>query len=599
MKQSLCWAADFETTTDINDCRVWAYSLCNVEDPSEFIYGNSIDGFIDWCKEKDNRTLYFHNLRWDAEFLLSYLGVHGYSFVEDKKERADCTYTTVISDTGEIYSLEIYFTVTKKHTNKVTIYDSMKIFPNFSVAKIAKSFDLPISKLKIDYHKPRPVGYELDQQEIAYIRNDVEIVARALKQMFDNGLTKMTLASDALTYYKSTVKKFRTLFPLLDEESDAIARASYKGGFTYVSDKYKEKELGEGMTLDVNSLYPSILRYESLPYGWPVAFEGKYTLDKSYPLYVQTLTCKFVLKEGKIPSIQIKGSPFFVANEYLTDSNDDIVTLTLTSVDLKLFFDQYDVEVLTWGGGLKFKAAKGMFNDYVDFWMDQKITADKDKNAGQKQIAKLMLNSLYGKFGLSSIADKKIPIVTEQGRVEYKMVCGEKRDTVYCPVATFVTSYGRDKTIRTSQAIRVWGLDNKGYDPYVYSDTDSIKCLLKEPDLDELKDVVQVDKYLLGYWALEELYQKILAIRQKCYITLSEGRVHPTIAGLPKYLAPIINFDNFKRGFTTSGLSIKDLQEMARANGATEEEIEEVHHKTTYKHCNGGLVLVDTDFTIK
>lgn len=599
MKMSLCYAADFETTTDIKDCRVWAYSLCNVENPSDFKYGNSIDDFIDWCKGKENYTLYFHNLRFDAEFILSYLGTHGYSFVEDKKDRADFTYTTLIADTGEIYSLEIYFKVTKNKVNKVKILDSMKVFPNFSVAKIAESFGLPISKLKLDYHRFRPVGYELQQYEIDYIRNDVEIVARALKQMFDNGLTKMTLASDALTYYKGTVKNFRALFPLLDEESDNIARASYKGGFTYVSDKYKETELGEGMTLDVNSLYPSILRYDLLPYSWPVSFEGKYEADDNYPLYVQTLTCKFELKTGKIPSIQIKGTPYFVANEYLTSSNDDIVTLTLTSVDLQLFFDQYNVEVLGWGGGLKFKAAKGLFNNYVDFWMNQKVNAAKEGNLGQKQIAKLMLNSLYGKFGLSSIADKKVPVVSETGHVDYRMVCGEKRDTVYCPVATFVTSYGRNKTIRTSQAIRDWGLEHKGFDPYVYSDTDSIKCLLQEADLDELKEVVQVDKYQLGYWDLEESYQKILAIRQKCYITLSEGRVHPTVAGLPKYLAPIINFDNFRRGFSTSGLTIEQLREMARNNGATEEEIEEIHHKTTYKHCNGGVVLVDTDFTIK
>ena len=599
MKMSLCYAADFETTTDIKDCRVWAYSLCNVENPSDFKYGNSIDDFIDWCKGKENYTLYFHNLRFDAEFILSYLGTHGYSFIEDKKDRADFTYTTLIADTGEIYSLEIYFKVTKNKVNKVKILDSMKVFPNFSVAKIAESFGLPISKLKLDYHRFRPVGYELQQYEIDYIRNDVEIVARALKQMFDNGLTKMTLASDALTYYKGTVKNFRALFPLLDEESDNIARASYKGGFTYVSDKYKETELGEGMTLDVNSLYPSILRYDLLPYSWPVSFEGKYEPDDNYPLYVQTLTCKFELKAGKIPSIQIKGTPYFVANEYLTSSNDDIVTLTLTSVDLQLFFDQYNVEVLGWGGGLKFKAAKGLFNNYVDFWMNQKVNAAKEGNLGQKQIAKLMLNSLYGKFGLSSIADKKVPVVSETGHVDYRMVCGEKRDTVYCPVATFVTSYGRNKTIRTSQAIRDWGLEHKGFDPYVYSDTDSIKCLLQEADLDELKEVVQVDKYQLGYWDLEESYQKILAIRQKCYITLSEGRVHPTVAGLPKYLAPIINFDNFRRGFSTSGLTIDQLKEMARNNGATEEEIEEIHHKTTYKHCNGGVVLVDTDFTIK
>ena len=44
-----------------------------------------------------------------------------------------------------------------------------------------------------------------------------------------------------------------------------------------------------------------------------------------------------------------------------------------------------------------------------------------------------------------------------------------------------------------------------------------------------------------------EEFDRILAIRQKCYITESEGRIHPTISGLPKYLCPIINFENFKK----------------------------------------------------
>ena len=38
MNLSLCYAGDFETTTDENDLRVWAFSLSNVEN-QEFIYG--------------------------------------------------------------------------------------------------------------------------------------------------------------------------------------------------------------------------------------------------------------------------------------------------------------------------------------------------------------------------------------------------------------------------------------------------------------------------------------------------------------------------------------------------------------------------------
>ena len=48
------FTADFETTTDIDDCRVWAYAICEIGDTNNFIYGNSIEGFIDFTKEKQN-----------------------------------------------------------------------------------------------------------------------------------------------------------------------------------------------------------------------------------------------------------------------------------------------------------------------------------------------------------------------------------------------------------------------------------------------------------------------------------------------------------------------------------------------------------------
>lgn len=42
-----------------------------------------------------------------------------------------------------------------------------------------------------------------------------------------------------------------------------------------------------------------------------------------------------------------------------------------------------------------------------------------------------------------------------------------------------------------------------------------------------------------------------------------------------------------------------DLIEIAKDNGATKEELEKIHHKLTYKYVKGGVILTDTDFTIK
>ena len=168
-------------------------------------------------------------------------------------------------------------------------------------------------------------------------------------------------------------------------------------------------------------------------------------------------------------------------------------------------------------------------------------------------------------------------------------------------MASFITAYGRCKTIRTAQAIKDWSIKNKGYDAYVYSDTDSEKVLLDDNDLETLRKdgVIDLDDYELGYWACEEHYDSILCIRQKCYIIEKEGKCYPTVAGLPKYLAPLLTMDNFKRGFTTKGKLLPDLIELAKNNGASLEEIDKIHHKLTYKYVKGGVILADTDFTIK
>lgn len=585
------FTADFETTTDINDCRVWAYAICEIGNPKNFIYGNSIEDFIKWCSKKDeNYILYFHNLKFDSEFIFSYLLQNGYTFIKDKKDRKDKTFTATISDFGQIYNAEIYFdTHNKRHINKVTICDSLKVL-NFSVEQIAKDFDLPIRKLELDYNEIREIGHVLTPHEIDYIRNDVEIMARALEILFDNQLNKITIASNALASYKEINKNFDTYFPKLEFIEDQEIRKSYRGGFTYLNPIYKDVLVGSGLVLDVNSLYPSVMKYERLPYGKPEYFVGEYKEDKLYPLYVQTFTCSFELKEGFIPTLQIKNNMSFVPNEYLESSNGDIVTLTMTNIDLELFFKHYNVYDITYDSGYKFRCLTGLFTNYIDKWSESKIEAKKEKNGAMYLISKLMLNSLYGKFGLNPKVRSKSVALSEDDIVIYPMNEEEIRDALYIPVATFITAYARRKTITTSQKIKEYSKNKYGKDLYVYSDTDSIHCLF-DTELDENKniilkndkelyDILDIDDYKLGFWKLESTFTKAKFLRQKCYIEQNNDKLNTTIAGLPKRLSNIINFDNFKEGFTTMGMELDKP-------------------KLMYKHVKGGIVLVRNDFSIK
>ena len=499
--------ADFETTTVIEDCRVWAHSICEIGNYDNFIYGNNIDDFMRICADKsENHTFYFHNLKFDGEFIFYWLFRNGFELVKDRKSLDNKTFCTLISNMGQFYSIEICFTKKGHKTNKVIIYDSLKIL-NFSVSAIAKGFNLPISKLEIDYKETMEIGHTLTQKEIDYIRNDVEIVARALNYLFDLEMDKMTIGFDALQDYKLTIgkKTFDKLFPTPDMEMDKYLRRSYKGGFTYLDERYKGKEVKEGIVLDVNALYPSRMHSKPLPYGEPIFYTGKYKKDKLYNLYVQCISCQFEIKKDHIPSIQIKKTLSFIETEYLKSSGKEVVTMWLTSVDLKLFFEQYDVYNIEYIDGYKFKSSTEMFKEYVDKWVKVKTQSKKDGNKAMYTLAKLMLNSLYGKFSVAPQIRSKYPQYDiKEDKISYIFGEWEERKPIYIAVGSFITSWARYETISSAQKV---------YDRFIYADTDSLHLTGLE-----MPEGLEIDDYKLGAWKNEFVFSRAKYLRQKSYM---------------------------------------------------------------------------------
>lgn len=575
------FVADFETTTIEENCHVWAWAVCEVGNSDDVSIGTDIDSFMEWCMLlPDNPKIMFHNLKFDSQFILYWLFHNNFEWVS-KDEKKSKSFTTLISNKGLYYTIEVYFELKGRKVNKITFQDSLKLIP-LSVDGIAKAFKLPIQKLKIDYksHDDLPEGSPLTKEEEEYIKHDVQIVAHAVDYFYSQGLDKMTIGSCALEEYKKLIKKknFKTWFPPPKFHDDV--KQSYRGGFTYLNPKFAGKVVGNGVVLDVNSLYPSVMYDSYLPFGTPIFFKGKYQDDKIYPLYTQMFKCWFKIKPGKIPTIQIKKSLFFSGNEYLTSSNDEIVPLCLNSVDLKLFFEQYEVRNIEYISGWKFKSTQGLFTDYIDKWSTNKINAKLEGNHGLYLISKLFLNSLYGKFGTDTTVKSKIPYLGEDDVVHYKDSDPEKKDGVYVAMASFITSYARLKTITAAQKI----MDNYNAGlsdiQFVYADTDSLHCI--SPNF-ELPEGLDIDDTKLGAWKYESKFNKAKFLRQKCYIENSteevendnpEYELKVTVAGMPKDCHSLVTFNNFKIGASYTG-------------------------KHQPKIVKGGVILKDVDFTIK
>ena len=103
--KSYKFEGDFETTTTPDDVRVWASCLVDIESFETSFIGNDIDSFFKFLKNK-NSVVYFHNLKFDGEFILSWLLNHGFEY---STSHEGGTFETLITDDGLFYSITVYF----------------------------------------------------------------------------------------------------------------------------------------------------------------------------------------------------------------------------------------------------------------------------------------------------------------------------------------------------------------------------------------------------------------------------------------------------------------------------------------------------------
>ena len=574
------FVADFETTTDINDCRVWAFGMCNIKDTNIYYYGDDIDDFMRLCSDrKVNYKILFHNLKFDGQFIISWLFQNGFKHTTDKVERQEKTFNTLISDRGLFYQIEVVFKRKGKNINKVTFQDSYKLLP-MSVKDVAKSFEMPYSKGSIDYEKIRPVGYEPTPEERDYVRRDCLIVAEAVKVFYEQGFDRMTIGSNAFKDYKEIIggqSTFNRLFPSMYFDSDV--RQSYKGGYVYLNPKYKNKIVKNGIVLDINSLYSFVMKEKLLPFGTPIFFNGQYEPDKFYPLYVQTIECAFDIKDGKIPTIQVRDAPEkFKPTEYISTTDDYTVILTLTNVDLELFLEHYEPKNLKYLSGWKYRGTTGLFDDFINKWIDKKEESTKTGNSGMRMVSKLFLNSLSGKFGTLPRARSMVPYVTKKGSIAYKRGDESERDSVYVAMSSFICAYGRKTIIDTIQ--KVQDDYNAGISDVIplYCDTDSLHVISASGQY-ELPDV-ELDQSALGKFKIESKFKRGKYLRAKCYMLersdwdKDEYEKEVTVAGMPAECYDQVTFSNFKVGASYTG-------------------------KLSPVVVPGGVILENIDFTIK
>lgn len=598
------YACDFETTVFEGQTFTEVWSACYVklyDDYEPIIRGSIEDFFIDMFNLSGNNILYFHNLKFDGSFIIDYLLREHYVFNRvPEKDMENNQFKTSISEMGQWYNIII-----KKNNKVIEIRDSLKLLP-FSLDRIGKSFGTTHKKLEMEYKGYRYKNCPITPEEKEYIKNDVLVLKEALEIMFDEGHNSITIGSCCLKEFKSFYDKtdYNNLFPNLyeieidgkycQENAGEYIRKSYKGGYCYLKPSCANKIIKGGLTLDVNSLYPSMMHSISgnyYPVGKPRFLDNYYEFKEKIEhsenfLYFVRFECRFKLKENYLPTVQIKGNMLYKGNEYLVTSNiynkghyhryyidlegnvkEARVTLTMTKPDFETFFEHYNVYDFKFLDCCYFWTQKGIFDEYIDKYRKIKMTS----KGAKRELAKLYLNNLYGKEAASTDSSYKIPYLNpDKDCLSFDLVEEKEKTPGYIAIGSYITSYARNFTIKAAQ---------KNYDNFIYSDTDSIHLTTCTPK------AVRIHDKNFCCWKKESEWDKAIFVRQKTYIERvikEEKPCKPKIeikcAGMP---------ERAKQNFM-SEYKMEDFKIGLRVKGALKP-----------KRIRGGIVLIDNYYEMR
>lgn len=557
------WACDFETYVEMGqeETHVWSSACTKIGEKGDTVYlFNTIKETLDFFKkQRKSARLYYHNLKFDGEFIVSELlnagcrlGWAKNTGFKPRKHLLPGEFTVLVSDRGQWY--QVCYCIA--HGVYLQFLDSVKLIP-MSLSKAAKGFKTPHQKTEMSYYGKKSLQ-KATKKEIEYIKNDVLVLKELLEHMFSMGHTSLTIGSCCLKEYRdSWGGEFDYFFPniyddKLPEGHDYGAHNvgeyvlhSYYGAWCYkVGDDIKH--CYNGITVDANSLYPSVMHSQSgnrYPVGHGKMWEGDFIppeATKNNRMYFIRFRCRFELKAGYLPFIHIRNNPLYRATKSLKTSDFEvngkfydsltdrkgvthyaIPTLEMSQMDFKLFKEHYVIKQLEILDGVYFNTEIGIFDNYINKYM-----AIKENSEGApRTIAKLFLNNLYGKFAATQDSSYKIPVMNDFGVVEYTPIEEADKKPGYIPIGSAITSYARCTTIRYAQ-MNYHGDDKPGFK---YADTDSIHA---DIPLSELVGVPIHDTKIC-YWKVEREWSEAVFVRQKTYLEVTNGKIEITCAGMP------------------------------------------------------------------
>jgi len=324
---------------------------------------------------------------------------------------------------GRLISLDFRFYKTKKI---VQIRDSINLIP-MSLDKACKSFKPKTIKLEGDVEHDRINIENCKTQEIYeytrhYLENDC-VSLHEILLMFDTIMEERFDFSirDTMTNAGMARKVFLERFYQdnlynLSDEVDADLRKYYYGGRNEVMTKLGYTQ-GKLFYVDFTSLYPYVMMANEYQYGKVEKLVvNQRAFDKNWFGFVK---CKFrhkhrdniplhaVVRDGKLVF------PFVETWQETILSTEEIRYSLENNIGYEYIFEFV----------YNYKEKGYIFKDIINEIYKMKIEAQKEKNKALRQIAKIIINSTYGFFGINyNNRNQKVVIQEKDDRNKDKTI---------------------------------------------------------------------------------------------------------------------------------------------------------------------------------
>lgn len=544
---------------------------------------------------------YFHNgTKFDFRFIEKWLEYQSnwemvllptdewFQMIKDKKEVCEHTFYTFTNSGIKYQNITIYhpfYRNNKKYWIQIEFRDTIKLWPNTSVLKLSKALfkidniDIPKTELDVNWQQELPKDLDfknLDERVKLRVDNDSLIVAKWLEKRLSDSITftpgsRIPNSASSLAVYhlmnylryeseeEMTAKERSDLFFSLIGVTDKddvfevnklyLDKKWYLGGVTSCNMELSGKVISNVYSYDINSMYPNAMT-KFLPYGTPEIYAN----FESLPYDLETKFIFVLVRFNSIRQKQINCVPFinirwynnfhskskYIHYVYEMGSYENEILMSLDEFKVftnpQWFYTNYEIREI------HVYSKKLILKDYIIESYKLKQNAQDDVT---KSVAKLRMNSLYGKFGEKMLREQQvsrekitgwkdldyqkdfaIPAKEmyadlgyvfkdeewDEAKTEYVTLFYTSMSTTsYLPIACAITSLARAHLMSTALN-HCATKDAKVY----YVDTDSIKT--DKPLDDEL-----IDNDELGLWKLEGHVTFFKFLKPKTYCGSNDG----------------------------------------------------------------------------